>query len=236
MQPEFAAGYKIMLVYFLVCAISAIILRQFIPVPKEVFRKTLHMIVLGSIFILIYGFKTWWISALAAVVFIAMVYPILALAEHIPGYSQLLTERKPGEVKTSLIAVFATFALLICVCWGLLGKKYLIIASVLAWGLGDAAAALVGKRFGRHFIEGKLVEGRKSLEGTLAMFGVSFAAVMVVLLVHGSVKWYAYVPIAVVTAAVCAVVELYTKAGMDTVTCPLAAAAVMIPLVGILGG
>jgi len=40
----------------------------------------------------------------------------------------------------------------------------------------------------------------------------------------------------VVTAAVCAVVELYTKAGMDTVTCPLAAAAVMIPLVGILGG
>ncbi|NMB95501.1 MAG: phosphatidate cytidylyltransferase, partial [Clostridiaceae bacterium] len=112
---------------------------------------------------------------------------------------------------------------------------YLVIASVLAWGLGDAAAALVGKRFGRHFIVGKLIEGRKSLEGTLAMFAVSFVSVIVVLIAYGAVKWYGYAPIAIITAAVCAVVELYTKNGMDTLTCPLAAAATMIPLVRLLG-
>lgn len=172
---------------------------------------------------------------MAAVVFIATVFPILTLAERIPGYSELLTERKRGEIKCSLVVVFGMFAALICVCWGWLGEKYLVIASVLAWGLGDAAAALVGKRFGKHYIEGRMVEGRKSLEGTLAMFAVSFVSVMVVLLANGSVEWYGYAPIAAVTAAVCAVVELYTKGGMDTLTCPFAAATIMIPLIRLWG-
>jgi phytol kinase len=164
-----------------------------------------------------------------------MVFPILFFAERIPGYSQLLVERKDGEIKRSLVVAFSMFTVLICICWGWLGEKYLVIASVLAWGLGDAAAALVGKRFGRHFIVGKLIEGRKSLEGTLAMFAVSFVSVIVVLIAYGAVKWYGYAPIAIITAAVCAVVELYTKNGMDTLTCPLAAAATMIPLVRLLG-
>lgn len=123
-------------------------------------------------------------------VFIAMVYPILVFAERIPGYSELLTERKRGEIKSSLVVVFSMFTVLICVCWGWLGERYLVIASVLAWGLGDAAAALIGKRFGKHYIEGKFVEGRKTLEGTLAMFVVSFVSVLIILLVQGSVEWY----------------------------------------------
>jgi len=69
-----------------------------------------------------YAFKTWWVSAIAAIVFILMVFPILAFAERVPGYSQLLIERKKGEIKRSLIVVFVMFAILICLCWGWLGK------------------------------------------------------------------------------------------------------------------
>lgn len=235
MQFEFLRGYGILIVYFAVCATSALVLRRLVAVPREVFRKTLHLILLGSIFVWTYAFQTWWISAAAAILFIIMVFPLLAFAERIPGYSELLIERKSGEIKRSLVVVFLMFALLICVGWGWLGETYLVIASVLAWGLGDAAAALVGKRYGRRYIEGRLVEGRKSLEGTLAMFAVSFISVMGVLLVRGSVAWYAYVPIAALTAAVCAIVELYTKGGMDTLTCPLAAAAIMVPLLRLWG-
>lgn len=235
MRLEFITGFVILIVYFVVCAASALAIRRLIKVPREVFRKTLHIILLGSIFVFTYAFRTWWVSAIAAVVFIAAVFPILAFAERIPGYSELLTERKRGEIKNSLVVVFGMFAVLICVCWGRLGEKYLVIASVLAWGLGDAAAALVGKRFGQHYIEGKMVEGRKSLEGTLAMFVVSFVTVMIVLIVYGSVEWYGYVPTALATAAVCAIVELYTKGGMDTITCPFAAAAVLISLVRLWG-
>lgn len=235
MLLEFITGYGIILGYFAVSAVSALALRRLVAVPTEVFRKTLHIILIGSIFVWTYAFKTWWLTATAAVVFIATVFPILVFAERRPDYSELLTERKRGEIKRSLVVVFSMFAVLICICWGWLGQKYLVIASVLAWGPGDAAAALVGKRFGRRYIEGRLVEGRKSLEGTLAMFVVSFVSVLLVLLAYGSVKWYGCVLIAAVTAAVCTVVELYTKGGMDTLACPIAAAAVMIPFIHLWG-
>ncbi|MHB1154385.1 MAG: diacylglycerol/polyprenol kinase family protein [Eubacteriales bacterium] len=232
---DFITGFGILLGYFIVCAAAAFILRRFAALPSELFRKILHIILLGSIFVYTYAFETWWISAIAAVVFILLVFPILAFAERIHGYSDLLIERKNGEIKNSLVVVFVMFSVLICICWGWLGEKYLVIASVLAWGFGDAAAALIGKHYGRHFIKGRLVEGRKSLEGTLAMFAVSFVTVTVVLLINSPVMWYGYIPIAAVTAAACAVVELYTRGGMDTLTCPFTAAAIMIPLVYLWG-
>ncbi len=230
MPQEFLTGYGVLLGYYLVCAVSALVARCFVTMPDEVFRKILHCIVLVSILVFTYGFDTWWLAAVAALMLVAMIFPVVALAERICDFSQLLVERKPGEIKRSLVVAFCMFAALIAVCWGWMGEKYLVVASVFAWGFGDAAAALVGKRFGRHYIEGRLVEGRKSLEGTLAMFAVSFITVLLVLLVSGSLAWYAYVPTALLTAVVCALVELYTRGGMDTLTCPLAAAAILIPL------
>ena len=62
------------------------------------------------------------------------------------------------------------------------------------------------------------------------MFGASFVGILAVLLLTGPANWSVNLPVAVLTAAVCALVELYTKNGMDTVTGPLAAAAMMIML------
>lgn len=232
---ELITGYGALLAYFVLCVAGAFVLRRFVAVPREMFRKTLHIIVIGSIFILTYVIETWWVSVIASIVFVAMVFPILMFAERMPGYSELLIERKKGEIKKSLVVVFTMFSVLIFVLWGLLGEKYLVIASVFAWGFGDAAAALVGKRFGRHHIEGRLVEGRKSLEGTLAMAVVSFVSVLIVFYINGSLEWQIYIPISAVTAVVCAVVELYTKNGMDTLTCPLSAALTMILLLHLWG-
>ncbi len=230
MTGEFFTGFGILIAYFLVCIAGALALRRYVNVPTEEFRKTLHLILLCSLFAWVYAFQTWWVSALAAVVFVAVVFPALSLAERIPGYSQFLTERRRGELKRSMVAAFGMFTLLICVCWGLLGERWLVLACVFAWGFGDGAAALVGKRYGRHQLEGRLIEGRKSVEGTLAMFAVSFVTVLTILLANGTVAWYGSLPIAALTAAVSAVVELYTRKGMDTVTCPLAAAVVLLPL------
>ena len=80
-----------------------------------------------------------------------------------------------------------------------------------------------------------MVEGCKSVEGTLAMFGVSFLTVLAVLLANSTMPWYNYAPVSALTAAICAVVELYTKDGMDTLTCPFASAAVLIPLMYLAG-
>lgn len=67
------------------------------------------------------------------------------------------------------------------------------------------------------------------------MFVVAFFTILAVLIANSAVVWYGYLPTAAVTAAACAAVELYTKNGMDTLTCPLTAAAVLILLIRLWG-
>lgn len=235
-MEEVIRSFGAVILYFVVAASSALVLRKLTAVPDEVFRKLLHMILLGSLAVWVAVFDTWYLAALTAVIFAVAVYPLLALAERIKGYSRLLTERKSGEIKRSLLVVFTMFAVVVCVCWGWLGDRMLVLASIYAWGFGDAAAALIGKRFGKHPLQWKKIDGRKSAEGTFAMFAVSFVSVLVLLCLQGRMPWYGIGLTARVTALVSAAVELYTPGGMDTITCPLAAMTVLLPLAALFGG
>lgn len=236
MLQEIYTGTGTILLYFIVMASAALIARSRVRIEDEVFRKLLHFILLGSLLVWTLVFKTWYLAAGTALAFAAAVYPFLKLAEGIRGYSRFVTERKSGELKQSLLIVFGMYALVAALCWGWQGDKLLALCSIYAWGVGDAAAALVGKRFGRHPLEGRHIEGRKSVEGSAAMFTASFICVISILLVRGGLPWAAYPFIAAVAAAVSAFTELYSMHGMDTITCPLAAAAVLIPLVQVCGG
>ena len=235
-MQEVWRGFGMVIVYFVIAASSALVLRKLTAVPDEVFRKLLHCILLGSLAVWIAVFDTWWLAALTAVVFALAVYPLLSLGERIKGYSHLLTERKTGEIKRSLLVVFFMFAVVVCVCWGWLQDRMLVLASIYAWGFGDAAAALVGKRFGKHPLQWKKIDGRKSAEGTLAMFVVSLCSVTLLLALRGQMPWYGVAVTATVTALVSAAVELYTPGGMDTITCPLAAMCTLLPLTALFGG
>lgn len=230
------SGVCTILIYFVALASGAIVLRRFLRIPNEVFRKLLHFILLGSLLVWMLAFPEWWMAAGTALVFAAAVYPLLKLAEHWQGYSAFVTERSAGELKRSLLVVFAMYALVAAICWGLLEEKLLALCSIYAWGFGDAAAALVGKRLGRHGLTGRHIQGRKSVEGSLAMFIVSFLAVLTLLVFRGGMRWYAYLVIAMIVAAVSAAVELFTRNGMDTITCPLAAMTALLPLVYVFGG
>ena len=235
MQALLHGGLEILL-YFAVCATSALVAHALLPIPSEVFRKILHLILLGSLAVWVLQFSTWWLSVLTAVSFALAVYPLLSLAERLKGYSALLTERKGGEIKHSLLLVFTMYALVACICWGWLGDKLLALASIYAWGFGDAAAALVGKRFGRHHFSGRDFVRKKSWEGTLAMFAVSLCTVLSILCYRGGMPPVGIAVTSVCTAATAAAAELYTPNGMDTITCPLAAMAVLLPLTALFGG
>ena len=235
MQDVISAIVSI-LIYFIVCATSAILLRVLTKIEDEVFRKLLHMILLGSLFVWMEAFPTWQSAAASALIFAALVYPILWFAERFKGYSKLVTERKSGELKSSLLVVFFMYAVVLAICWGWFDDRMLALASIYAWGFGDAAAALVGKRFGKHKIGGKIIQGRKSFEGTTAMFIVSLISVFTILTLRGGLMWYQTLVISVVVAAVSAVVELYTLNGIDTITCPVAAMVVLIVLLRLVGG
>ena len=167
---------------------------------------------------------------------IILCFPALYFAEKIPKFSSFVNERKKGEYKNSMVLAIGMMALSTTICWGLFADKYLVLASIYAWGIGDGLAALVGKRFGKHKITWKLADGKKSVEGSLAMFICSFTSVLGVLLVRGGLGLPLCFITALLTGAACTVAELCSKNGYDTVICPTVAMVVIIPMVALFGG
>lgn len=235
-MQELLHGAGIVCIYFVVAASIMLTLRKLIRIPDELFRKLLHSILLVSYIPFAFVFETWWLSVILALALEIIIYPILAAAEHLSMFSTFVNERKGGEFKHSLLLAFTMLAVCNTVCWGLLGDRYLGLACMYAWGVGDAFAALIGKRFGRHKIKWKYADPHKSIEGSAAMFITSAIAVLTVLLAHNHLTIAAYIVIPIAGAGAATLVELVTPDGKDTVTCPTAAMLVMIPLMALFGG
>ena len=235
MHP-FLYGTGITMLYITIAAGTMLSARTFLTIPDELFRKILHFILLGAYIPLVFAFEAWWMAAVFAIALMIILFPILFFAEKIPMFSSFVNERKKGELKSSMGLAVGMMAFSVTLCWGLLGDKYLVLASIYAWGVGDAFAALVGKRFGKHKITWKLADTKKSVEGSLAMFICALASVFTVLYLRGGIIVPYCILIAGLTAVVCTLVEMCTKNGLDTVICPLSSMAVIIPSVMLLGG
>lgn len=235
-MQEYIQSLGILVLYFAVLASLAGVYRVFGKPENEIFRKILHFILLGSLPVFLFCFSTWKGAVTAALGFAVIVYPMLHFAERIKGFSRFFHERKGGEIKRSLLLVFGMFAVVIAVCWGYFGDRLLAMSGIYAWGIGDAMAAVIGKRFGKHKIRGRFLDGKKSMEGSGVMFTVSFFSVFWILMLRGGPAWYLLAGIALITALVTALVELYAKEGNDTVYCPLAATTVLLFLLQITGG
>lgn len=199
---------------------------------KVLFRKLLHTAAFLSPVVIMSITSSPAAAALVLAIFAMIVYPILAFAEKIKGFSELLTQKKAGEIKNSLLLMFLSAAVITAVVWGYFGVKYVAVASILMWGVGDAAAGLVGKRFGKHKIKIKFADPQKTWEGTAAMFISSLIAGSAALIImNGSMSWwYGFVFISAVTSAAGAYTELVTKGGNDTVTVPAVNCIVMLLL------
>jgi CDP-diglyceride synthetase len=117
-------------------------------------KEMYHLVITLQIFPLVTLFSTWYAAALAAFTLVVLAYPVLALVEGSAAYRRIAVERKVGEFRSSLILVQLSVTLLLFVFGGLLGSqwRYVAVVAVMAWGWGDAAAALVGQAFGRHRI------------------------------------------------------------------------------------
>ncbi|MBR5490494.1 MAG: phosphatidate cytidylyltransferase [Oscillospiraceae bacterium] len=235
-MQEFLHGIFVFAAYLIPAAIIMLLVRKFIKIPDELFRKILHFILLGAYIPLVFAFAEWWMAAIFAAALIVVLFPALSIAEKIPMFSAFVNERKKGEFKSSMVLAVGMMVFSVCVCWGIFADKMLTLACVYAWGVGDAFAALAGKRFGKHKINLPLADKKKSWEGTAAMILSSFLSVAIVLAFRGGLGIGEVIVVSLLVAAVSSYVELVTKGGYDTLTCPIAAMAVIIPLVNIMGG
>ena len=235
MSP-FLYGTLITILYIAVCVGIMLLLRRFFTIPDELFRKALHFVLLGAYIPLVFAFEKWWMATIFSASLIVILFPALLVAGKIPMFSAFVNERKKGEFKSSMVLAVGMMVVSTLVCWGIFKDRYLVLASIYAWGVGDAFAALIGKRFGKHKIKWKITDGKKSFEGSLAMLIFAILSVFIVLIFRGGIKIPYCILISLVSAIVCTFAELCTKNGLDTVICPTCAMTVIIPLVALLGG
>ncbi len=111
-------------------------------------------------------------------------------------------------------------------------KPYIIAAGILPMAYGDASAALVGRRYGKREYR---VFAKKSLEGSITMFSVSF------LILEASFLFFSLLyplPIQTLTAAAfgiattVTVAEAFSPLGFDNITVPLLGALVFVLIAG----
>ncbi len=220
--PETLVTFGRYVVYIASFAMVLILLRAILCIPKDIFRKLLHIAAFtSSIFVVLTG-GNWIADTLTLVLFAAVVYPVLSLAEHWSGFGGLFVEKKPGEVRNSLLLLFLSQAVFVALSCGLIGKPYIVIASTAAWGLGDIAAAWVGRPFGKHKIRLKIADPGKSWEGSAAMAAVSALACFTVLLSLRVCPVTTAVFVSLAIGVVSAFAEMCSRGGMDTVTVPAA--------------
>ena len=221
----------ILLAYIVPCVIVLLLIHFFTKVPSFVFRKLLHIVAFTCVTLMILAAESPQAAALTSILIAAVIYPILVLLEKEPWYDKLFVQKSKGEIKRSLVILFVMFAIVIAVCWGVFGENRIAAAAILMWGVGDAAAALVGIPFGKHKVKLKLADGNKSWEGSIAMFILSFTAGFLILFFLQGLT----LPWALLTAGLGALVgtitELFSPSEWDTATVPVVIAAVLLVLV-----
>ena len=229
-MKDFLIGILVFLIYLSPLATLILLIRKFTKVSDELFRKILHFLLLGAYIPLLFGFKVWWHSLIFVLSLGILLFPTLFLAGKIPGFSSFVNERKKGEFASSMVLAISIMAISITIGWGLIQNKYIVLAGIYCWGVGDAFAALIGKNFGKHKILWKFADTKKSVEGSVAMFVTSAIAVFTILLISGEANILLCILFSLIASLASTFVELCSKNGLDTIFCPLVSIAVISPI------
>ena len=210
-----------LLMYIIPCILVLLPIRFLTKVPSFVFRKLLHIGAFTGVCLMILWAESWQAAAITSGLLSAFLYPILHVAEKQPWFARLFVQKFPGEIKKSMLLLFLMFTAVIAVAWGIFDHVELAAASILMWGVGDAAAALVGIPFGLHKVRCRFTDGKKSWEGSFAMLFSSFAVGVMVLTLTQKTGWPRALLSAGIGSLIGAATELFSPSEYDTVTVPV---------------
>jgi phytol kinase len=208
-------------------------LRRAVGLRQEWTRKLVHVGAGLWVFGVLALFDTWQIGVLPFATFIIGNYLFYRYRVFDAMDAQ---DGTPGTVYFA-IAITLLFGLL----WrpqGPIDHAPFAVAGAMALAWGDALAAVLGRRYGRHRY--RIWGGERSLEGSAAMFLASATAMLLALvLVPGSALSAHAAPIgggralaaALLGAGVATLAEALSPHGTDNLSVPLMAAAVAL-LVG----
>lgn len=186
--------------------------------PTNYHRSFMH-VASGFVGLSFVEFTPWSIVTLAALGMAALAWTLEISRQHSTKWNDFLMwilgpVAHPHErFKVNSATWYATALGILSITSG----PAACAAGVMALGLGDPAAAFIGRKWGRI----KLVHNR-SLEGTTAFFVVAAIAIATVLsLFHGNLPLSVRVVTALIGALVGALVELFSGSVDDNFSIPL---------------
>ncbi len=211
------------------------------PLPREVIRKFYHIFFSFSIFILLYAFNSWLVALVVILLFFLVALIYLTLEEYVLPFKLIDLDRRKNyrirEVSIQIIYIIIMQAILLLVFRYFLNQPFHAAIGVLVWGVGDAAAAVIGKLYGRYNFNGPVLSPAKTLEGTGSLILLSWLTVMVLgALYHYSLFPAAFLELlpggaglalyALFLAVTAGLIEAVSRIGLDTITVPVAVALV----------
>ncbi len=204
-------GYALLisLAYVMVIVGAAEALRRGGRVSFGVSRKIIHVGIGTWILPTLLLFDSRWIAASPPALFV-----LLNLLSLRGRWTRAMDAEAGSNVGTVLFPL--SFVLLIVPFWAIPGGRAATAAGILCLAWGDAAAALVGQRWGRHRY--RAGEGWRSVEGSAAMFVCSLAAVAVAGFAVGPP--FGLLPV-VLGAAVATGLEAVGRRGADNLMVPV---------------
>lgn len=209
-------------------------LRRLLCVQPDLTRKFIHIGAGMWVFGVLVLFKRWEIGILPFATFIFLNY---LLYRYRAIGAMDTADSSPGTVYFA-----ASVTLLFGLLWrpdGPIDHVPIAVAGVMAMTWGDALAALIGRRFGKH--QYQVGSAVRSWEGSAVMFVASMTAMFLVflLLPGSSLSPYAEalstdqaLLLASVSAAFATLAEAVSPHGTDNLSVPLVAAGIAAVMQG----
>src|SRR4051794_39462541 len=206
----------LMILAFLVASRGAlwIVCRFEACAAPELSRKLLHVAMGVILCPLPWVFSSTWPVVALCAIYIGLLAArryLVALDNHVSGILDGVGRKSLGEflfpVSVGVLFVLAR------------GDRVAYLAPLLTLTFADAAAAVVGRRYGtlRYPTPG----GCKSLEGSLAFAVVTFAATHLCLLLMSDAARWESVLVAVVIALALTLIEAFATGGWDNFLVPV---------------
>lgn len=191
---------------------------KLLNISQKTARKFLHIMIGNLPFIIPFFtltiFPTFVAAPFIIVTFLATPYsPLKSISKKLKGLSELTEE---GH-QWGLVFYAISYT---CLAFVFPQKAHVIAAGILPMAYGDAAASIIGEKYGRH--KYKLV-AQKSVEGSLAMFLVSLASLAAGMVFFSSFYGFSYfskIAAMVSAATVAAFVEAFSPMGFDNLAVP----------------
>ncbi|HJN77897.1 MAG TPA: hypothetical protein QGF58_28530 [Myxococcota bacterium] len=185
--------------------------KRLAKVPTEWTRKLTHLGA-GAI---VMSFP-WLIDSAISALALALSFGLILVAGKKTGLLSSVhdVERKTQGAYLYPLAVFGVFMLAD-------GDALLFCVPLAIMAVADTGAAIVGKHAGGTRY--KVLDGERSLEGSLSFFGIAFAIAIGGLALAGRPGWPASLLVALVVAILTTSVEAVSVRGSDNVLIPYAA-------------